>query len=186
MSIPLDELFNLAERSYIRLEAEQLINECLDQGDFIPFDNLLQELVLAGSSSLSELREVHGAIRSVKSALSQEGMGIRQNLVEALSEFGVHLPQLLSPNPQETFWQICSKNLHREVLKSAGKLDVGDETLLEEICVEAANRVALLASRSTRVNQLEATVLDWIDGLVYECAHSAEPIPLSDQQSQLH
>ncbi len=48
MSEPLDEVLTFAERVYLRMQAEQLIRQCLDRGDPGPFDALLENLVLAG------------------------------------------------------------------------------------------------------------------------------------------
>jgi hypothetical protein len=183
---PLDDLLSLAERSYVRLEAEQLIADCLHRGDPTPFNDLIEELVLAGTTSLAVLREILQAIRSVKSNLSQEGLGIRQDLMDALSEFGIHLPQLLSADAPESFRQICSQGLQRQVKVVAGRMEEEDESLLQEICVEAGNRVALVARRLVLLNRLEESVRDWISGLIYEYAHSAEmnPWPENDTSQQ--
>ena len=94
MSSPLDDLLNFAHQSYVRMEAEQLISECLELGTPAPFNDMVEGLVLAGTSSLMLLREILDEVLSAKSLLSQEGLGIRQDLVDALSEFGVHLPRL--------------------------------------------------------------------------------------------
>jgi len=93
---PLDELLTYAERSYLRLEAEQLSRDCMDQGDPSAFNRLLEELVIAGSHSLLVLREILETIRSIMSYLSQEGLSVRQDLMDAMAEFCLFLPQLLS------------------------------------------------------------------------------------------
>jgi hypothetical protein len=185
MGLPLDDLLSLAERTYIRMEAEQLIDECLESGDLAPFDSLLKELVLAGSSSLVVLREILQAIRTVKSGLSQEGLGVRQDLMDALSEFGVYMPQLLSADAPEVFRRICSQGLHREVKELSGDLESADEVLLEEICAEAGNRVAQVAKNLMLVTRLEKWVMDWMEGLVYESAHSPETIPWAGDRRHL-
>jgi hypothetical protein len=174
MGLPLDDLLSLAERSYIRMEAEQLIDTCLESGDITAFDSLLKELVLAGSSSLVVMREILHAIRSVKSSLSQEGLGVRQDLMDALSEFGVYMPQLLSADTPEVYRRICNHKLHRDVMESSGDLEAADEVLLEELCTEAGNRVARIAKDLMIVTRLEKLAMDWMEGLVYESAHSPE------------
>jgi hypothetical protein len=170
----LDELISLAERSYIRAEAEHLINACLEKGDLQPFDDLLHELVLAGSSSLLVLREVLQVIRAMKSHLSQEGISVRHDLMQALSEFGVSVPNVFHSSEPEAFWHICRQDLHRELKSNRGDLNNEDETLLQEICTEAGNRVSQIARRLVLVKKLEDSVRDWIEGLAYETVHASE------------
>jgi len=173
MTDPLDELLSITERSYIRLEAEQLVSQCLDWGDAAPFFKLLEELVLAGTGSLGILREVLGVIRTMKANLSQEGLALRRDLLEAMAEFGVALPGLLSTDAPAAFRQICSHELRERVRELAGGLGHDDQALLDEICIEAGNKVMNLAGRMAILRQLERSVLDWLDGLAYQAAHDA-------------
>ncbi|MDF1499482.1 MAG: hypothetical protein P1P76_03320 [Anaerolineales bacterium] len=168
---PLEEILTFAERSYIRQESEQLIAECLERRDTGPFFRLLEDLVLAGSTSLSVLWEVLGVIRTFKAELGQQGIDVRADLMQAMSEFGVHFPELVAASPPEAFRQICSRELRKRVQDMADALELDDEALLEEICVEAGNKVAAIAGRLAILSQLENNVLDWIDGLAYEAMH---------------
>lgn len=168
---PLDEILTFAERSYIRYESEQLISECLDRRDTSSFFQLLEELVLAGSTSLSVLWEVLGVIRTFKSELGQQGIDIRADLVQAMGEFGIHFPELIAANAPDAFRQICSRELRARVQDMAHALELDDEALLEEICVEAGNKVTSIAGRLAILTQLENSVLDWIDGLAYQAMH---------------
>lgn len=169
---PLDEILSFAERSYIRYESEQLIAECLERRDTDPFFKLLEELVLAGSSSLSVLWEVLGVIRTFKSELGQQGIDVRADLMQAMAEFGVYFPELVAASPPEAFRQICSRELRKRVQDMANALELDDEALLEEICLEAGNKVTAIAGRLAVLTQLENSVLDWIDGLAYQAVHS--------------
>jgi hypothetical protein len=186
MSQPLDDLLSLAERSYIRIEAEELIDSCLYQGDFTPFTDLVEGLVLAGSSSLSILREIHEAIRSVKADLRQEGLDIRQDLVEALSEFGVALPQLLGTDAPEAFRRICSADLHEKIVRASGSLDGEDSALIAEVCADAGARIEKVARRLALVSWVEQAVLDWMDGLAYEMARLPRRMDRSLEETRFH
>ena len=83
MNNALKELMSFAEQSYIRLEAEHIIEECLASDSCGAFEKLLEELVLAGTTTLFALCEILEAIRSFKSQLGQEGLSIRQEITEA-------------------------------------------------------------------------------------------------------
>lgn len=186
MSHPLDDLLILAEQSYVRLEAEQLIDNCLSQGDSTPFNELLEELVLAGSKSLGVLREILQAIHSMKSSLSQEGLDVRQDLLNALSHFGINIPQLTSLQAPEAFWRMCREGLYKNIKTGIGKLEEEDGLVIEEVCVEASKRVTQVARRLVLLNRMEESVLDWIDGLVYEVTHSHDIDPWINHEPPRH
>jgi hypothetical protein len=172
---PLDELLSIAERAYVRMQAGQLISQCLEQGDAAPFNGLVEQLVLAGAPSLAVLREIHDEISSMRSTLRQEGMAVRQHLKEAFAGFGLHMPQLLSLDPPETFRNICGPGLRNAVRAVARAMTAEDQALLDELCVEAGERVSAIASRLALLGRLHGSVEDWLVCLAYEAAHEAEP-----------
>ena len=183
MNNALDELLSLAERTYVRMEAEQLIQECTAHGDPRPFNELLEELVFSGSSSLLLMREILDVIRVMKVSLSKEGLGVRQDLMEAMAEFGIQVPELLAADAPEAFRRICSQELRHQVNNMARNLEFEDSALLEEICIEAGGRVSTIAGRIAILRQMEASVLDWLSGLAYEAAHTHTPESWSAQGS---
>jgi hypothetical protein len=174
VSRPLDELLTFAERAYVRMEAEQLIGQCLDQGDPALFNDLVKGLVLAGSTSLGVMREILEEVRSTRTSLMREGMTVRQDLAEALTGFGVDSAQLLSIDSPEAFRLICSQRLRDEARRSASGLKAEDAILLEELCSEAGDRVSGIARRLMLLLKLEESVQDWISGLVYEASQLHE------------
>jgi len=183
---PLDELINFTERTYVRLEAETLIMDCIERGEPKPFFKLLEELILAGTSSLSVLREILNVIRVIKASLGKEGLGVRQDLVDAMSEFGVALPQLLSAEDPEAFRQICGYEMRYKVNEIAYHLEIEESALLEEICINAGNKVTAIAGRMAILTQLEESVLDWIDGLTYEAVHNFDYPGWNHHQGKSH
>jgi hypothetical protein len=169
---PLDELLNFAHRSYVRMEAEQLIIECLELEDISPFNDMLEKLVLAGATSLYLLREVLEEVMGAKSLLNQEGLGVRQDLMDALNEFGVNIPELLYADGPEAFHQIYNRTIQSHIRENASFLRPGDEALLEEICADASERVMKIARRVTLLNSLEDAIRDWMGSLAYEMMRS--------------
>lgn len=187
MTERLDEVLTFAERVYLRMQAEQLIRQCLDRGDPAPFDALLENLVLAGASSLGMLREIHEELQTARTHLGREGMNVRQDLVQALSEFGVQLPQLLSAEAPEAFRRICSQGLRHDARRAAAqKLEADDERLLQEICTEAGNRVTGIARRLSLLTRMEKVATDWQDGLVFEALQQRETVVTPRRPTTLH
>jgi len=170
---PLNELLSFAERSYVRMKAEHLIKECLTKGDEQPLNDLLEELVLAGESSFGILRDVLEAIHAIQSNLSQEGLEVRQDLVQAMRDFGVQMPELTSTDIVDSFRQMCSLKLGQDILRSAERLEFEDRVLLDELCTEAGQKVSLIARRLSLLRRLEEAVQDWMDAIAYEAAHGA-------------
>jgi hypothetical protein len=168
---PLDELLSIAERAYVRMQAGQLISQCLEQGDPTPFNGLVEQLVLAGSPSLAVLREIHDEISSMRTTLRQEGMAVRQHLKEAFAGFGLHMPQLISLDAPETFRNICGPTLRNAVREAARVMTTEDQALL---CVEAGERVSAIASRLALLGRLHSSVEDWVSSLAYDAAHDLE------------
>ncbi len=185
MNNALDELLSLAERTYVRMEAEQLIEQCTELGDLQPFNDLLEELVFAGSTSLFLMREILDVIRVIKAGLSKQGLGVRQDLMVAMAEFGINVPELLGADAPEAFRRICSQELRRQVNDMAQQLEYEDSVLLEEICIEAGGKVTSIAGRLAILRQMEASVLDWLRGLAYEAAHTSTPESWSANGSYL-
>ena len=186
MSNPLDELLSFAHQSFIRLEAEQLIQECLEREDAAPMNTLLEGLVLGGAPSLFLLREVLEEVLNTKSALSQEGFGIRQDLKDALSEFGVNIPQLLSVNAPEAIQRIFDQDFPLHSDHTADAMLAENEALLEEICVEASERVVAIDKRLSLINGIEESIRDWISSLAYEAAHYGVEDSSPSSNSYIH
>lgn len=174
MTDPIDELLYLAERSFIRMEAKDLIAQCLDQYDISLFNDLLERLVLAGSSSLGVLREIMEEVRATKSALGSENIGARQELMEALTHFGVELPEALPKDVSETVLLITNRQYRNLTFPADSQLPFEDEQLLREICMHASEQVTRIRRQLGLLKQIEDAVQDWFSGLAYQAAHERD------------
>jgi hypothetical protein len=114
-------------------------------------------------------------------------MNVRQDLVQALSEFGVQLPQLLSAEAPDAFRRICSQGLGHDARRAAAqRLEADDERLLQEICSEAGSRVTGIARRLSLLKRMEKVVTDWQDGLLFEALQARETIVAPRRPNTLH
>ena len=172
---PIGELLSFAERSYVRMQAEQLILQCLQDQNPKPFNGLVNELVAAGAPSLAIVREVLDVLRFIRTELTREGRSVRVDLAEAMAEFGVYFPDVLAADSPVAFRQMCTRSFREDVRTQGAKLEVEDVDLLEEICLEAGEKVMLIAARMRLLGEMEATIKDWLAGLAYEAAHSPDP-----------
>ena len=172
---PIGELLSFAERSYVRMQAEQLILQCLQDRDPKPFYSLVNELVAAGAPSLAIVREVQEVLRFIKTQLTRDGRSVREDLVEAMAEFGVYIPEVIAADSPVAFHQMCNRSFREDVRKQGAKLEVEDVDLLEEICLEAGEKVTVIAARMSLLGEMESAIKDWLAGLAYEAAHSPDP-----------
>lgn len=69
---PLEAVFSMVERAFIRLQAGDVLLSCLEGNDTTPVQKLVEGLVLAGPQSLNALREVRAEAASRKSELIGE------------------------------------------------------------------------------------------------------------------
>ncbi len=69
---PLEAVFSMVERAFIRLQAGDVLLSCLEEDDTAPVQKLVEGLVLAGPQSLNALREVRAEAACRKSELIGE------------------------------------------------------------------------------------------------------------------
>lgn len=66
---PLEAVFSMVERAFMRLQAGDVLLLCLEEEDTAPMQKLVEGLVLAGPQSLNALREVRAEAASRKDEL---------------------------------------------------------------------------------------------------------------------
>lgn len=186
MHDPIDGLLALAERSWFRMEAKELIAHCLDEGDLSPFDEMLEPLVLAGAHSIALLQEILEEIRATRSTLSSQGLGVRQDLIDAFKQFGLRIPAELVTDTPDVYRTICGQGLQREVRRAASRLAVEEEGLLAEICAAAGERVTVLAHKMVLLSRIEAAVEDWFSGMAYEAHRQGDPTRNTHPRAKAH
>jgi hypothetical protein len=182
----LEDLIALAERSFVRMQAQELIGQYLEEEDLSPFDQLLEDLVLAGTSSLMVLRDILEEIRAEKSSLSLEAMNLRQKLMEALANIGIHMPQLPTSEATEALKQIRRLSLNENARKRLQELGGGDEQVLQEICGDAGTQGERISRKLNLLKGIEQSVIDWFDCLTYEAARAIDYNPGMSSSQVIH
>lgn len=182
----LEDLIALAERSFVRMQAQELISQYLEVEDKAPFDQLLEDLVLAGASSLALLRDILEEIRATKSSLSLEAMNLRQKLMEALADIGIYMPQLPTSDAVEALQQIRKVAQGKNARETLQELGCSDEQVLQEICGDVGNRGERINRRLLLLRDVEQSVLDWFECLTYEAARELDYDPGKSTPTALH
>ncbi len=170
MGDALDDLLNLAERAYLRMQASQLIAQCLEEGDSAILESLLQELVLAGAPSLAALQEIREEIRAASHTLHREGTEVRRKLGEALAGLGVGVPKALVAGGAGTSRLGLGRSLKEQVRRATSGLSPEDRRLVDVLCEEANQRVIAIGRRLALLRRLDGAVSDWLECVAYEAA----------------
>ena len=186
MGQPLDDLLTLAERTYVRMQAGELIGHCLEQGDIKPFQELVEQLVLAGAVSLPVLREIREEILDLQSTLRQEGLAVRHDLRQALTGFGRHMPQLLGRDFPDMLWEVRSQRLQSRIHEAARDMSGEDLRLVDQVCKEAGERAVRIATRLGVLGHLEASVEDWLGSLAYQAVRVEDGLKPPPDASRAH
>jgi hypothetical protein len=182
----LEDLIALAERSFVRMQAQELIGHFLEEEDLEPFDQLVESLILAGTNSLAALGDIIEEIRAKRSSLSLEAMNLRQKLMEALAEIGIHMPQLPSSDAAEALKHIRKLALSKDARKNLRDMGCKDEQVLQEICGDAGNHGEKISRKLVMLRDIEDSVLDWFECLTYEAARAIEYEPGKDSHPTIH
>lgn len=69
---PLEAVFSMVERAFVRLQAGDVLGLCLEEDDTAPMQKLVEGLVLAGPQSLNALREIRAEASTRKEVLLGE------------------------------------------------------------------------------------------------------------------
>lgn len=186
MNDPLESMMDYAERIYIRMEAELVIKACLENDEIQAFNQLVEDLVLAGKPSYGIMREILEEIRSVRAALSEEGIVIRRDLTQALCELGIVEPAKFELEFPEMVRKLCKNELDTHIKQLSTGLDIESGEILSEICIEASEQMRILAKRMTILGTLESLLRDWYQGMAYHIMHDRISLTREFETDQLH
>lgn len=173
MGDALDDLLNLAERAYLRMQASLLVGQCLEEGSPAMLEELLHQLVLAGTPSLVALQEIREEIRSTCRSLRRESSEVGKKLSEALTGLGVGLPKDMVIRIAGTSRVGLIRSLRKEVSQAAESLAPEERRLVDVLFDEASERATTIARRLALLRRLESAVSDWLECVAYQAARSA-------------
>lgn len=186
MEGPVTGLLEIAERAFVRMQAEQLIADCLDRADVEPLNDLVEGLVLEGPSSIGVLREILEEIRTTRGSLVRESLEVRQELEDTLGEFGAEVTSLpLVSGPLESPQNEEADPLEK-ARRKAPEWDLGEEILIAQVYKDAKDRVSAITRKVVMLSGLEASVKDWFDCLAYEATRERDAARRERKDSHLH
>lgn len=176
---PLNAVYAFVERAYFRLQASDVLTQCLDESRAIPMHRLVEGLVLAGPQSLSALREIQSELDNRLDQLENDRRQVYIKLESDLKSYGVKLSGLHTP-------QSLARLTPAVFLATLRAQDVNqeeDQLACLQYLQDALGLLKTLARHESLLHDLEIFLQDWMWGLMYEIARGGDDIlPISERK----
>jgi hypothetical protein len=157
--------FSFAELNYLRLEAMDLFERCLNEGQTLPLEAFVEQQISQEPPRLELLREVAEDLHQRLLALRENHFNVRERVLRTLrDDFSLDLSPLIPLNALESYHRL---NLDEAIGFLSQQMPLADKD-------ESALRIALDASLGTAeqvhrdvvmTERLYDYVMDWLMGL---------------------
>lgn len=164
---PLTDVYAYVERAYVRLQAADVLTHCLEKGDAAPVQNLVEELLLVGSQSLSALREILAEVESRKTQLRDDQNQIFSKLDDALKGYGAGLVGLHTPLSVGHLTPVGFLTL----LRQQGVEDDDDQLVCLKLFQDTLEFMVGIEKHLRFLTEIEIYLQDWLWGLIYQSTH---------------
>ncbi len=164
---PLEAVYAFVERAYVRMQAAEVLTQCLDEGRLTPLQDLVEALVLAGPDSLDALREILFEVDSRKTQLRQDQHQVFSRLEGKLGQYGVRLGKAHSPT---SLMRLTPAAL-LALLRSQKVVNEDDQIVCLGYLREALDVMSSLMAHLYLLDEVEAYLIDWLWGLMYQSVH---------------
>jgi len=179
---PLNSVYSYVENAYIRLQAGDLLNRCLDEGSEAPIQQLIEGLVLAGPQNIQVLKEILAETEQRRSQVSEDIQQLLADLEKSLKAYGVHLEGVRKPRSMMRMTQAGFLKLLRQQ-------DINDENTQVaclQILKDSRELMTSLGSRLKLLERIGTYLRDWLLGLTYQSIHQDGSLPSPTPPARPH
>jgi len=160
-------VFSFVEKAYIRLQAGDVLTQCMEVGTAAPMHEMIQEMVFAGPQSLGALREILGEAMGRKTQLYDDLNQVTNQLTSALQSDGVVLNKQDNNQAIQELSEIQLLSLMRE----QGIDNAATQSACLQVLRDSQELFANLLIKIRLLEQIEAYLQDWLLGLTYQSIH---------------
>lgn len=161
---PLKSVYSIVERTYIRLQAGDILIRCLEEKSSEPIHEMVEGLVLAGPNSLDAMREILLELLNRKSEIKDEISQIINELRNVLLSYGVKINQIQG---SKSLFEIKPTEFFK-LIKQQGV----DEDQNQMDCLQIfQNSRELIINLNVQLNILEEVemyIRDWTWSIAYK------------------
>jgi len=160
----LPAVYDFVERAYLRLQAGEVLNHCLDKGDYMPMQTLVEELVLVGPQSLAVMREIIAEVASRKAQLQDDRSQIFHKLVKNLRHYGIRLTRYYTPH------SIGQANpiIFLAFLNQQGVTEDAAQLHCIRLFQDTQELMDSLGEHFKLLDEIEVYIEDWLWGLIHQ------------------
>ena len=178
---PLENVFSYVERAYVRMQAGDVLTQCLDEGRLAPLQSLVEMLIVVGPQSLDTLREILSEVYSRKSQVKNDQHQAFIKLENELKDYGIRLGGVHSLMSLARLTPVA----FLAFLRSQKVDDEADQLVCLQRLEEALDLMGLLVRHLDMLDEIEFYLQDWLWGLMYQSAQEdwgESPRPFSKNQ----
>jgi hypothetical protein len=163
----IEAVFELAEQAYIKMQANHVLIQCLEEANLAPLSRIVESLVLEGPGCLSALQELVNETVHRKTQVEDDLQQVLNGLKTNLEGYGVHLRGLKKPG---LLIQLRRKRV-TAMLRSQGITDGEAQSACLQLIYDSRQIVMSLQSRIELLEEMAQYIEDWIMGEFYELMH---------------
>lgn len=163
---PLEAVYEYVERAYMRLQAADMLTQCLDEGQLSPVQSIVESLVVAGPQNLSALREILTEVYMRRSQLKNDQHQVFTKLENELKRYGIRLGGIHSLLSLSRLTPVAFLAL----LRSQNVEDEADQLNCLQHLEVALDLMRSLDDHLNLLDEIEIYLEDWLWCLIYQSA----------------
>ena len=167
---PLLAVYEYVERAYVRMQAGEVLNNCLDNCNPTPMQDLVEGLVLVGPQSLSVIREILAEVGARKAQLSDDRNQIYHRLTRNLNIHGVCLPLQYTPGSIDHM----TPAVFLAVVSQQGIKDEEAQIQCLRLFQDTRELICSLNENFSLLSDIERYLEDWLWGLIYQSSRQEQ------------
>ncbi len=169
MDDPLNAVYSFVERTYIRLQAGDILMRCMEEGTLQPMHRMVEELVLAGPQGLASLREVLEEVGSRKKQVSDDLAQVFANLETQLKAYGVEIMGSYTPF---SLAEVAPDAI--PTILNSWDLEAESACACLKLLIDTHELLSSLTGHYAMLIDLEVYLQDWMWGIIYQIARTEQ------------
>jgi hypothetical protein len=172
VSRPVDEVYSLVERAYVRLQAGDILIRCLEEGSTEPMQELVEGLILAGPQNLGVLHEIFTEVGSRKSQVQEDVRQVIRELKQVLKGYGLSLHEI---RDNQDIFTLTPLDI-MAIMQEQGIEDSDTQSSCLRVFQDSRELVRHLITNLDVLTDIETYLQDWSWGLTYQAAHQEDRV----------
>jgi len=159
-------MFPSAESHFLRIEAMQIFEQCLTNGDAEAMTSFIERQLLHDPPRLQLLRDMADDLQQRLLSLREYHFDVRERVVTMLREsYHVDIAPLAPPALLDEYHHLTIDELFAFIQTHGVKLSENDATILRKMIDASLQMAAQLSNDIHLTMQFHTMVVDWLDGI---------------------